>query len=65
MSLLTAYREPIALVQPESRITNEGLFRKSTRSESKLKLGSNGVRKTDPSGSFNPEGIGTGNPTAM
>ena len=65
MSLLTAYREPIALVQPESRITNEGLFRKSTRSESKLRLGSKGVRKTDPNGSFNPEGIGTGSPTAM
>ena len=65
MSLLTAYREPIALVQPESRITNGGLFRRSTRSVSKLVLGYKGVRKTDPNGSFNPEGSGIGSPTAM
>ena len=65
MSLLTANGGPIAFVQPESRIANDGLFRKSTRSESKLMLGSNGVRSIDPSGSFSPEGKGVGNPTAM
>ena len=44
MSLLIANRESIAFVQSESRITNDGLFHKSTRSENKLKLGSKGVR---------------------
>ena len=60
VNLLTAWREPMAFIQPESGITNIGLFRRPTHSDSKLVLGYG-----DPRGSVSPEGVGVGSPTAM